>query len=76
MPENEKCWAGVQIANHYPGPVPMSALADVQGQDIPLCDMHWSWWIARWLNSDDESGVSAHVINLPDPLRVHQNRGL
>lgn len=75
MPENEKCWACVQLANHYPEPVPTSALADVQGQDIPLCDMHWSWWVAYWMTPETgEPGVAAHVVNLPEPLPIRTDR--
>lgn len=69
MPENEKCWACVQVAIYTPGPVPAVALVEVQNQDIPLCDRHWSWWLAYWMSPETGSpGCSAHVIN---PLPVH-----
>ena len=70
MPEYEKCWACVQIVKSYPGPVLMSALAEVQGQDIGLCDPHWSWWVAYWMSDETgDPGCSAHVVTLPPPLR-------
>lgn len=60
--DNDKCWACGQVAKHHPDPVPMSALAEVAGRDIGLCDRHWSWWVAHWMNSEFTPGCSSHVI--------------
>jgi len=35
--------------------------------DLPLCNRHWSEWIARFLNSDDAPGCRAHLIMEPEP---------
>lgn len=29
---------------------------------LALCTKHWNSWVLRWINSDDEPGVSAHLI--------------
>ena len=32
------------------------------GRSVAMCTSHWNRWVARWVNSDDEPGVSAHLI--------------
>lgn len=68
----ENCWACAQLAKHYPEPVPMSAVAEVAGMDVGLCDRHWSWWVAYWMGSEYSPGCSAHVVTLPSGLPVHK----
>jgi hypothetical protein len=59
---DEVCWACQQVAKFYPEPVPMSALSEVAGTDIGLCDRHWSWWVAYWMGSEFSPGCRSHLI--------------
>ncbi|MEC5149177.1 hypothetical protein [Cryobacterium sp. GrIS_2_6] len=59
MSENDKrvkCFACGQPV------LPMSSLGVSKTENIALCNQHWNWWIARWLNAEDEPPCGAHLI--------------
>jgi len=53
------------------GPVLLAELTEED--DLPLCNWHWSEWVARFLNSDDAPGCSAHLIREPHGSETGQS---
>lgn len=52
---------GCFVCTHPKGlPIPMGEVD--AADDLALCGRHWSWWVTRWVNSDDEPPCSAHLL--------------
>lgn len=39
------------------------SLTITRSSDLPLCTVHWNWWLTRWLMSDDAAPCSAHLLD-------------
>jgi len=53
------------------GPVLLAELTEED--DLPLCNRHWSQWVARFLNSVDAPGCWAHLIREPHDSETGQS---
>jgi hypothetical protein len=62
-PEPQALELDVEECRGCAGPVLIAELTEED--DLPLCNRHWSQWLARFLNSDDAPGCSAHLIREP-----------
>lgn len=55
----EACWACDRLKLPHPtAGIPSTEVSE--DDDLALCPVHWSWWVARFLG-DPETPCSAHA---------------
>jgi len=62
--EMETCWACDREHLRTDVGIPADGLTPTDS--IALCNPHWSWWVARFLNSDELPPCGAHLANWGD----------